>query len=99
MHTRILTSTNQQMPAELASQARQLQEHFPVLYNYLERRDCVLERALARIPNQADIELGSVFDLFACLEATLQDLTPGIAELARDQEHKPTLTQPSSVST
>lgn len=79
----LVTSTEHQS-AELASQARRLRAHYPLLYDYLERRDRALERALARIPSQADVELGGVFNDLAYLETTLQSLAPGIADLNRD---------------
>ena len=66
----------------LASQVRQLQEHYPDLYGYLAKRDRAIERALARIPSRADVELSSVFNARAYLERTMRDLAPGVGDLS-----------------
>jgi hypothetical protein len=71
--------------ATLTRQVRQLQEHYPDLYDYLKRRDRALERALARIPSRADIELSSVFNARAYLEKTLRELAPGVGELCESE--------------
>ena len=65
----------------LAGQVRQLQEHYPDLYDYLAKRDRAIERALARIPSRADIELSSTFNARAYLERTMRDLVPGVGDL------------------
>ena len=65
----------------LAVQARQLSEHYPELYEHLKRRDRAIERALARIPSQADVELASVFNARRYLEKTMKNLAPGIGDL------------------
>ncbi len=67
--------------ASLASQARQLSEHYPELYDHLRRRDKAIERALRRIPSRADVELSSVFRPRRHLEKALRELPPGIGDL------------------
>jgi hypothetical protein len=57
-----MTGTVEHRTPELATQVRQVREQFPDLYDYLTQRDRALERALARIPSRADIELSSVFN-------------------------------------
>jgi hypothetical protein len=84
MNTATTRMTEHRMP-ELATQVRQLQEHYPDLYDYLKRRDRALERALARIPSRADIELSSVFNARAYLEKTLRELAPGVGELCESE--------------
>lgn len=80
-----MSSTMTAPPAEktrtLADQARQMSEHYPELYDYLKQRDRTLERALARIPSRADIELASVFNARRYLEKTLKNLAPGVGDL------------------
>lgn len=71
--------------AELAECARQLQDRWPLLFDYLERRDRALERALARIPSPADIEQYAVFNIRAHLAHTLGQLPPGIGQLAHEE--------------
>jgi len=68
--------------ATLAWQVRQLQEHYPELYDYLKARDRAIERALRRMPSQADIELSAgAVNACARLEQALRDLLPGAAAL------------------
>jgi hypothetical protein len=71
--------------AELAECARLLEERWPMLYDYLARRDRVVERALARIPSPADIEQYAVFNIRDHLARTLGQLPPGIATLAHEE--------------
>ena len=65
----------------LATQARQLSEHYPELYEHLKRRDRAIERALARIPSRADVELASVFNARRYLEKAMKNLAPGVGDL------------------
>lgn len=74
-----------QLDPELADCARQLQERWPLLFEYLERRDRTLERALARIPSPADIEQYAVFNIRAHLAGTRGQLPPGLAQLAHQE--------------
>ena len=67
--------------ADIASQARQLREHYPGLYDHLTRRDRAIERALAWIPSHADVELASVFNARRYLEMTMKNLAPGVGDL------------------
>ena len=73
--------TTEKRTANLASQARQLSEHYPELYDHLRRRDKAIERALRRIPSRADVELSSVFRPRHHLEKALQELPPGVGDL------------------
>lgn len=67
---------------DLSGQARHLQKSHAELFEYLQNRDRAIERALSRIPSQADVELGSVFNVRTFLDHTLQGLAPGVGELA-----------------
>lgn len=71
--------------AELAECARQLQERWPLLYDYLEHRDRALDRALARIPSPADIELYGAFNVRAHLAQMLGQVPPGVGRLASEE--------------
>lgn len=84
MSRMILAATTEQTSTDLAGQAKQLREQCAMLYAYLEKRDRTLILALERIPSHADVEMSSVFDVRAHLEATLQNLAPGVADLAED---------------
>ena len=75
----------------LAGQVRQLQGHYPDLYDYLAKRDRAIERALARIPSRADIELSSTFNARAYLEKTMRDLAPGVGDLSERAVSDPVL--------
>jgi hypothetical protein len=83
--TAIAQSTRQRTAVDtnmtLAIQTRQLAEHYPELYEYLKQRDRALERALARIPSRADVELASVFNARRYLEKTMKSLAPGVGDL------------------
>jgi hypothetical protein len=76
--------------SDITTQARQLQEQLPELYAYLQQRDSVIERGLARIPSRADFELAAVFDVSAHLDETLRELPPGIGDLCEsgDEGHR-----------
>lgn len=80
-----MSSTMTASPAEttrtLADQARQMSEHYPELYDHLKQRDRALERALARIPSRADVELASTFNARQHLEKTMKNLAPGVGDL------------------
>ncbi len=89
MTTSIRPNTEQRT-ASLASQARQLSEHYPELYDHLRRRDKAIERALARIPSRADVELASVFNARRYLEKTMKNLAPGVGDLNGFDAPKPT---------
>lgn len=78
----------------LSNQVRELRAHYPELYEYLTARDRVIERALARMPSAADVELASTFKSRRYLATTLSNLSPGIAEIAEGAEHWPRRTQP-----
>ena len=83
--------------ATLAVQARQLSEHYPELYEHLKRRDQAIERALARIPSRADVELASTFNARRYLEKTMKNLAPGVSDLngltIQDSDPNPGLTE------
>jgi len=74
-----------QSDPELAECARLLEERWPLLFDYLAKRDRTLERALARIPSPAEIELYATFNVRAHLARTLGQLPPGIATLAHEE--------------
>jgi hypothetical protein len=79
--TAIENRTTVETQTMLTTQARQLAEHYPELYEHLRRRDRALERALARIPSRADVELASVFNARRYLEKTMKNLAPGVRDL------------------
>ena len=74
-----MSTTNKE--TTLAIQTRQLSEHYPELYEHLKRRDRAIERALARVPSRADVELASVFNARSYLEKTMRELAPGVGDL------------------
>lgn len=70
---------------DLARQARQIQERYTELFDYLDTRDRKLEAVLARIPSESDVETGGVFNVQAWLEGALRDLEPGLARLSNSR--------------
>ena len=60
-----------------------MSEHYPELYDHLKKRDRAIERALARIPSRADIELASTFNARNYLEKTMRELAPGVGDLRK----------------
>ncbi len=76
-----MTAPPAEMTKTLEDQARQMSEHYPELYDHLRRRDRAIERALARIPSRADVELSSVFNARRYLEQTMKSLAPGVGDL------------------
>ena len=70
-------------PAEIARQACLVQQEFPELYAYLEQRDAKLERARFWIAMRHDVESCATNNPWMRIEAVLEDLDPGIAEVTQ----------------
>jgi hypothetical protein len=67
--------------AEIARQATRMQEEFPELFAYLQQRDAKLERARFWIAMRHDVESCATNNPWMRIEAVLEDLDPGIAEV------------------
>jgi hypothetical protein len=68
---------------EIARQASQVQQQFPELYAYLEHRDASLERARTWVAMRHDVETCATHNPWTRIEAILEDLDPGIAEVTQ----------------
>ena len=70
-------------PTEIARQACLVQQEFPELYAYLEQRDATLERARTWVAMRHDVETCATHNPWMRIEAILEDLEPGIAEVTQ----------------
>ena len=70
-------------PAEIARQAGQVQQQFPELFAYLQQRDATLERARSWVAMRHDVETCATHNHWMRIEAILEDLDPGIAEVTQ----------------
>ena len=71
-------------PRPLQEQARVLRYEFPEVFDYLEKRDEKLRKALGCVPSPADVELSATCNHRRYIQRTIEAIGPGIADLVHD---------------